>query len=389
MENKPEHKHSGLHYIVLIFFILLAAGLGYELFILKRNSSLSTHPAEKQETIVSINVLPLAAQNVTFSKHYIGYVTPVHSVSVLPFINGFIESVHVRSGQFVKAGQLLAVLEQGEYKANLQLAHASVMQAKANYENADIYYKRIQTAGQNAVSQADKDKAYADYLSTKASLAQAQAQLSAAEVNFNYTIIRAPISGLIGTVTPTKGDYVSPAGTPLMTILQTSPIQVVFSVTDKDYIQSVMENGLSDLLAGKKIRLQLANGEFYPIEGVYQYAENALDKGTNSVAVYVDFENKDNILIPNAYVTVYLEQELKNILRIPQNLVSLTPQGNFIAIANTNGVHQKKIEIVGIQDADYIIKNTFAPQSYLVIGKPPVLKENEQFKLNILSDNAG
>lgn len=144
------------------------------------------------------------------------------------------------------------VLEQGEYKAQLDLARAGVMQAEAALENAATYYQRVQAAGNKAVAQADRDKAQAEYLSAKAALAQAQAQLAAAKVNYDYTIIRAPISGLIGTVEPTKGDYVSPAGTPLMTVIQTSPIQVVFSITDKDYIQNVSENGLSELLAGEK-----------------------------------------------------------------------------------------------------------------------------------------
>ena len=389
MENKTaEHKSSGKHSLIVIFLILLIVGLGYEIFTLKREKKPQAASSALQTPVVSIDVMPLTAQDVTLSRHYIGYVTPVHSVSVLPFISGFIESVHVCSGQFVQAGQLLATLEQGEYKANLKLARAAVMQAAANYENASAYYNRIRSAGENAVAQADRDKALADFLSAKAAFAQAEAQLAAAEVNYNYTIIRAPISGLIGTVEPSKGDYVSPAGKPLMTILQTSPIQVVFSLTDKDYIQNVSANGLSDLLAGNTIRLQLPNGEFYPAEGVYQYAENTLDKGTNSVAIYVNFYNQNNILIPNAYVTVYLDQEFKNVIAVPQNQVTMTPDGDFITVADKHGLREQKIDIVDTQGTNYIVKNTFAPQTYLVKGRPPALKENQPFKLNILSDNA-
>lgn len=388
MESNAEHKPSGKHSLIVIFLVLLVCGLGYEIFALKTEKKPQTAALAPQTTAIAIDVVPLTPRDVTLSKHYIGYVAPVHSVSVLPFIGGFIESVHVCNGQFVKAGQLLAILEQGEYKANLRLARAAVMQAAANYENADSYYTRIQSAGENAVAHADRDKARADFLSAKAALAQAEAQLAAAEVNYKYTIIRAPISGIIGTVEPTKGDYVSPAGQPLMTIMQVTPVKVVFSLTDKDYIQNVSANGLSDLLKGNKIRLQLPNGEFYPAEGVYRYAENALDKGTNSVAVYVDFDNKDNILLPNAYVTVYLEQEFKNVVALPQNQVTMTPDGDFITTANQHGLQQQKIDIVDTQGENYIVRNTFAPQTYLVKGRAPVLKANEPFKLNILSDNA-
>ncbi len=386
--NTAERKSSGKHSLIVIFLVLLVCGLGYEIFSLKKEKKPQNVAPAPQASVVSIDVVPLTPQDVTLSKRYIGYVTPVHSVSVLPFISGFVESLHVRSGQFVKAGQLLAILDQGTYKADLKVARAAVMQAVANYENANTYYQHIQAAGKNAVAQADRDKALADFLSAKAALAQAEAKLASAEVNYNYTIIRAPISGLIGTVEPSKGDYVPPAGKPLMTILQVSPIQVVFSLTDKDYIRNVSANGLSDLLKGNTIWLQLPNGEFYPCEGVYQYAENALDKGTNSVAVYVDFNNPDNILIPNAYVTVFLEREFKNVVALPQNQVTLTPGGDFITTADKHGIREQKIDIIDTQGENYIVENTFAPQTYLVKGRPPALKENEPFKLNILSDNA-
>ena len=207
MENKAEHKSSGLHSFILIFLVLLVIGLGYEIFALKTEKKLQAASPAPQPSTVSIDVVPLTPRNVTLSKHYIGYVNPVHSVFVLPFISGFVESVHVCSGQYVHEGQLLAILEQGTYKANLQTARAAVMQAAANYENAAAYFKRIQTAGENAIAKADHDKALAGFLSAKAAFAQAEAQLAAAEVNYNYTIIRAPISGIIGTVGPTNGDY--------------------------------------------------------------------------------------------------------------------------------------------------------------------------------------
>lgn len=389
MANETEKKSFAAHYAVLIILIVLVVFLSFEIISLKRQSIDSKTAAVPPQTTTSVNVTPLTPQSVTLSKKYIGYITPVNSVAVLPFISGFVEKIFVRSGQFVREGQLLMVLEQGEYKAQLDLARAGVMQAEAALENAATYYQRVQAAGNKAVAQADRDKAQAEYLSAKAALAQAQAQLAAAKVNYDYTIIRAPISGLIGTVEPTKGDYVSPAGTPLMTVIQTSPIQVVFSITDKDYIQNVSENGLSELLAGEKIKLQLANGEIYPAQGIYQYTDNALNRPTNSVAVYVNFDNKDNILLSNAYVTVYLEKELENIVLIPQNQVELTAQGSFVTVADKQGIRRRKIEILDTQNSDYIVKNVFGPQDYLVKGKAPELKENQPFRLNIVSENGG
>ena len=389
MENETEKKSFAAYYAVLFLLIALVIFLGFEIISLKKHSEDSKASLPQQPKAAFINVSALKPQAVTLSKKYIGYVTPVHSVSVRPFISGFVEQIFVKSGQFVREGQLLMILKQDEYKAQTDLARAGVMQAEAALENATTYYQRIQAAGNKAVAQADRDKAQAEFLSAKAALAQAQAQLAAAKVNYDYTIIRAPIAGLIGTVEPTKGDYVSPAGTPLMTIIQTSPIQVVFSITDKDYILNVSANGLTNLLAGEKIKLQLADGQIYPDEGIYQYADNTLDKPTNSVAVYVNFNNKDNLLLSNSYVTVYLEKELKNVVPIAQNQVDLTPQGSFVTLANKEGIKRQKIEIIDTLKSDYIVKNTFDPQDYLVNGKAPELKKGQPFRLNIVSENGG
>lgn len=383
-ENGTEAKTPKTHAFALIILILLVIVLGAEVFMLKKHTPDSAGPAEKTRASAPVvDVMPIAPQTVTVSKKYIGYVTPVHSVSVLPFISGFVERIYVQSGQTVRAGQLLMILEQGEYKAQLDLAEAAVMQAKASYENADTYFQRVQAAGPKAVAQADWDKAQAACLSAKAELAQAQARYAAAKVNYDYTIIRAPISGLVGTVEPTKGDYVSPAGQPLMQIIQTSPIQVVFSITDKDYITNVLQNGFANLMAGEQIKLQLSNGEFYPFSGEFQYADNRLNRATNSIAVYVNFENRRNILLSDAYVNVFLEKPLKNVVLLPQKHVSLTPDGNFISIADGRTIRKQKVDIIDSVGTDYVVENTFKTGDYLITGRVPELKENQTFRLNI------
>ncbi len=389
MANETEKKTPHIHYIISAVLVILVIVLIFEVVSLKKQGSDSKPSLPVGQETVTINVTELMAQNHQSTKKHIGYVTPIHSVSVLPFINGFVKEVHVESGKFVQEGQKLITLEQGEYKAQLDLAKASVMQAQAELENATTYYQRVQAAGNKAIAQADRDKALAQYLSSKAALAQAKARLAEAKVNYEYTIIKAPISGLIGTVEPTKGDYVSPAGTTLMTIIQTTPIQVVFSITDKEYVSAISETGSAGFLSNEKITLQLADGNIYAFSGSYQYTDNISDSQTNSVGVYVNFENPQNILLPNTYVTVYRSKELKDVVLIPQNQVDLTPEGNFITLADKHGIHRQKIEILDTQGSDYIIKNTFKPKQYLVKGKAPLLKPNQAFRLNIVSENGG
>ena len=344
--------------------------------------------AGQQEPYVLIQGLKKA--DISPKTSYIGHVEAIKSVNLTPQVTGYVEKVLFQEGSFVNEGDLLFVIEQKRYLANVELRKAELQSAKANLVRAERDFKRqAQLSKQNYASKATFDTAESTYLQAKAAVAQAEANLDLAEIDLGYTEVKAPISGLIGTVEPTKGDYVSPAGTTLMTIIQTTPIQVVFSITDKEYVSAISETGSAGFLSNEKITLQLADGNIYAFSGSYQYTDNISDSQTNSVGVYVNFENPQNILLPNTYVTVYRSKELKDVVLIPQNQVDLTPEGNFITLADKHGIHRQKIEILDTQGSDYIIKNTFKPKQYLVKGKAPLLKPNQAFRLNIVSENGG
>lgn len=133
---------------------------------------------------------------------------------------------------------------------------------------------------------------------------QAKAALAEAQVNYDYTVIRATIDGVVGDVPLSKGDYVSPENV-LLTVIQYNPIRVVFSITDKDYLE---EAGRPEMFAGETLRLKLADGAVYPQTGTFGYVDNQIDKSTNSIAVYADFANPDKRLVANAYVNVLVEK---------------------------------------------------------------------------------
>ena len=110
-----------------------------------------------------------------------------------------------------------------------------------------------------------------------------------ADVNYSYTIIKAPISGLVGNFTLSTGDYVAPNSGALLSIVQTDPIRVVFSLTDTEYLN--MKDGGS-LFKDSVIKLRLPNGRQYEYAGEFKYTNNELNKSTNSLAVYAYFKNQ-------------------------------------------------------------------------------------------------
>lgn len=332
--------------------------------------------------------MPLAPRDVSLTQSYIGYVTPIHSVDIVPYINGFLEDIMVDGGQRVERGDNLILIRQNEYKASLEAAEASVLQADATLNNAAVYYRRVKQAGTKVISKTELDNAKASYLSAKAALAQAKANRDLAKVNFDYTIIQAPISGIVGNVDLTRGDYVSPSSGTLLKIIQFDPIRVVFSITDKDYLNEMAKQS-GGLFNGEAIKIRLSNGQIYNKTGKFRFLDNEINRSTNSIAVYADFENENHTLVANAYVDVLLEKNIKNGVPVRQNLVTMEDSGNYVYVVKDDRLERRKVDILGISGNDYILKNTFAAGEYLVLDKVGRIIPGQKLKLNVVGGKTG
>lgn len=361
MEKSVEKKS---YLILMILLTIIAFALGYYTFAYwhtpKEQKALQNAP--HSQTLV-LNAIPLKSENVPFTKRYIGYVRAIHEAKIQPFINGFIEKIMVQGGDFVKKDDLLLVLDQAQYRAELAAAYANILKAQASFTNAKIYYNRLQKAGTKAISPTEQDNAKAQLLTARAELEQANANYALAEVNLGYTVIKAPISGLVGHIDLTTGNYVSPETEVLISIMQYDPIRVVFSITDKEYLEELNK---PHPFAGDKISLLLPDGKIFPYNGTFQYADNAVNKQTNSIAVYVNFKNIEKTLTPNAYVTVLVEKIFKNAVIINKDNVYLEEDGNFVYLIKNGKLIKEKINILASTDNYFITSGNFANGDFLV-----------------------
>lgn len=353
-----------------ILCLALAFGLGFlsfKVFDLRKDKTLT----DVQNTqVMQYHGQLLTSQDVTLTTPYIGYITPIHEALIQPYISGFIEKIYVKGGDFVQKGDVLLVLKQDEYIAALNAAYADILKADAVLTNASNYYNRLKKAGKS-VSAAELESAEASYLSALATLEQAKANYNAAKVNYDYTIITAPINGVVGNVSLTKGNYVSPSGPALFSIMQYSPIRVVFSISDKEYLAELQkEKPFSD----ETLFLELPNGKIFKNTGVVRYTDNSIDTPTSSLKVYADFKNIGKILTPNTYVTVLSQSVIKNAVEVKKNLVLLQNDGNFIYLIRAGRLIKEKVEILATLDESFILKNTFQKDDTVVLS--PVEPQN-------------
>ena len=353
-------KEKIFYQILLVILAILLVFLFYRLQEKQAPLPSETKAPEKQALAVMAN--PIVGQEYVISKKYVGYITPINHVDVIPFISGFVEEISAQSGQDVVAGAPLLRIKPEEYIAKKEAAAASLLKAEATLENAKIYFERMEKAGEKALSKTEIDNARAAYLEAEAAYSGAKADLQNAVINLGYTDINSSIAGTVGYVDLSVGDYVSP-NKKLFSIIQFDPIRVVFSISDNDYLA---EKSQGDLFADDVIKLELSDGTIYGTDGHFAFADNQLNSSTNSLAVYADFANPNKMLIANSYVDVIVEKTLKNTVLIEKKLLIMAPDGNFVYVIRNGKAALHKVNIEADEDAYYIVRNDFSAGDMLI-----------------------
>ncbi|MBE6449722.1 MAG: efflux RND transporter periplasmic adaptor subunit [Alphaproteobacteria bacterium] len=344
-----------------------------------KQQSISSN-AQNIVTVQKVQAIPLVITN-----SYIGFVIPIRSVEIKPFISGFIERVLVEGGALVKKNETLFVLEQSQYIAQMDLQLANVMSTSADFENAKIYYERLKNAGDKAVSQSDLDSAKAKFLTAGAAVGAAIANYELAEVMYNYTYVNAPIDGVLGNVTTTKGEYVSPQGSPLAYLIQSSPVRVVFSISNSTYLKEKALNPISPF-ADKEVRLKLADGRFYELTGQVQFLDNEVTAATDSVQIFADFKNINQTLLPNSYVDVQILENMEQAITIPQKFVQIEKDGLFVWTVNDAGYLVKnQIEVAEnvVENSFYLVTKGLENGQLIVTNKSNTINEKHSVQIQI------
>lgn len=291
---------------------------------------------------------------ITLTHEYIGHVEAIHSVQVYPYISGFIDQVLVQGGEEVFPDQTLFILKQDQYLAEVESAEAKVIGATADLEKARLYLERIDNTVSEAISKTERDNAKTAFLAAEANLAEAKASLKLAQTNYNYTQITATINGVLGNITATKGEYVSPDGNALAYILQYNPIRVRFSMPEKDFLNLGAD---TNFFRTGELKLRLANDQVITGKGSVRFADNQIHAGTSSIDLFADFENEKHLLLPGAYVTVLYDEHVNNAFLVDKSWISLQPEGAYLYTVKNGIVQKTPIVFSGISNDKFVVSN--------------------------------
>jgi RND family efflux transporter MFP subunit len=277
-----------------------------------------------------VNVVKPQRQDVPVVLQANGTVTPVSSVDLHPQTTSTIRTVHIKEGQFVKAGELMFSLDDRGDRANVEKANAQIARDHAALADVERQFKRSQElVAQKFLAQSAVDTLKSQVDAARALLAADQAALRSSGVSASYNTIRAPMAGRVGAINVFPGSLVQLA-TSLTTITQLDPINVAFTVP---------EQALGDLLAaqqrGPVVVEASAGAAGQPASGTLSFVDNTVDPQAGTIRVKAKFDNRGHSLWPGQYVNTRVTvQTLPGAVVIPQAAIITNTRGTFVYVVD-------------------------------------------------------
>src|SRR6266700_3218000 len=305
-----------------------------------------------------------------------GKTAPIKTVDLVARVQGFLQSIDYKDGDFVKEGTPLFTIEPETYKLKLEQAQAAEAGAQASVKQAEADFKRqSDLVARQAVSQATLDTSTSARDNAQANLQQAQANTKIADVNYGYTKVSAPFDGIVSAHLVSIGELVGVASpTQLATIVALDPIYVNFNVNEQDVLRirdearrrGMTVNEIRQLAV--EIGLQTESG--FPHKGKLDYISPTLNQSTGTLAVRGVLSNPDRVLLPGFFVRVRvpIDQE-QNALLVPDVALGSDQSGRYVLVVNgENIVEQRKVRIGPIEGDLRVVESGLKPDDSVVIA---------------------
>ncbi len=319
---------------------------------------------------VSVSTVRATQRDVAVTLDATGAVSSLNSVEIRPQVSSTISKVHIREGQFVKAGALLFTLDSRTDEVNVTRARAQLAKDAATLADAQRQLARSRELFvQNFIAQGAVDTNQSLVDSQLAVVAADRAAIEAAQVSLGYNRIVAPAAGRAGAINVFAGSYVQPSGLPLVTLTQIDPIAVSFNLPQRNLNEALksLRNG------GGSVAAVLPEGRG-TLQGKLQFVDNAVDASSGNVKVKAVFDNKEEALWPGAYVSVRLTvQTLKDAISVPQAAIVQGPRGKTVyVVGDDNKAAQRPIELIEAVGADAVVTGVRPGERVVVDGRQNV-----------------
>jgi membrane fusion protein, multidrug efflux system len=315
-------------------------------------------------------------KSITEWDEYTGRFAAVESVEVRARVSGFIDSVHFNEGQMVKEGDLLFIIDQRPYQIAVEQAKAEVERAKAELDIASL---DVQRAAPLARSQALTEREFDTRKSTErdaaGQVASADAALKQAQLNLDWTEVRAPTTGRISDRRVDRGNLITggQTGATLLTVIvSTDPIHFVFDGSEADFLRYLRLAAAGARPSSRDVQnpvsVRLADEVDYTHHGRMDFVDNAINAKTGTIRGRAVFENKDGLLTPGFFGRLRLfGGEHEALLVLDAAVASDQSRKIVFTVADDGTVGTKLVELGPIVDGLRVIRSGLAPGDRIII----------------------
>jgi len=323
-----------------------------------------------------VTVASVEQREITEWEEFTGRTEAVEAVEVRPRVSGHIQEVRFQSGQLVRKGDVLFVIDPRWYKAEFDRRQAEYEQARVRLENTERMAARsARLLASKAISSETADTSESQFQEAKAGLLAAKSLLESARLDLEFTEVRAPIDGRASRALLTAGNYVSgiAGGASLLTkLVSVDPIYVYADVDENSLLKF---NALADeRKAGGyqaiPVELELADEEGFPHRGTVESFDNRLDPNTGTILLRAIFPNPQGRIVPGLFARIRVPTSGKYAATLVEESAIGTDQSQkfVLALSDGNTAEYRKVKLGPSIDGKRVIREGLRPGEKIVVN---------------------
>ena len=321
--------------------LVLALSLGIGLVLAGCGSQASTAGAMPP---AEVSVAEVLAREVQPWDEFTGRVSAIESVELRPRVSGYVERVAFDEGQQVAKGDLLFVIDQRRYRAELARTEAELARARSEAQLARTQDTRAQSLVEaKAISREEFESRRAGRSQAEAAVRAAEAAVANARLDLQFTEVRAPISGRAGRALVTAGNLAQADATVLTTLVSVDPVHVYFEADEQTWQRYSAQAGDKRAVQDNAVRIGLAGEDGHPHAGRVDFVDNQVDAGTGTIRARAVVPNPDHLLTPGLFARVQLQgRDSHRALLVDDQAVLTDQDRKYVYVLGEGNTAQRK-----------------------------------------------